>query len=101
MLYRSSRLSKIRPVHTYAMPWTVFIGRICRCVGSLSVASVSYFNQTSSFKKCHFLYVYFEFCFVHSAITAASNASFQAEKLSVSQGNADRANGRQILSKVK
>ena len=29
LLYRSSRLSKIRSVHTYAMPWTVFIGRIC------------------------------------------------------------------------
>ena len=30
LLYMSSRLSKIHSVHTYAMPWTVYFGWICR-----------------------------------------------------------------------
>ena len=31
LLYMSSRLSKIRSVHTYAMPRTVYFGWICTC----------------------------------------------------------------------
>ena len=65
-----------------------------RCGGSLSVALVFCFNRTSPFKKRHFLDLYFEFCFVHSGITSASIADFQADKLSVSEGKAKLANGR-------
>ena len=40
LLYRSSRLSKIRSVHTYAMPWTVFNGRICKPLSIISCSRI-------------------------------------------------------------
>ena len=56
LFYMSSRLSKIRSVHTYVMTWTVYFGWIC-------IASIQYFGRSKKYSIVCFklLYLYISF----------------------------------------